>query len=637
MSESPSAMQREEKRKPSLLGKRWFQAEHAEEAAQRGNRLLSAWQTQDERRLWDLGQWAKLYGTAYLGFPGSLASRTISTRKQRGRDPNEATLNGIKSCVDTLASTITQHKPVAQFAPSDGDWTSAKVSELRNRWTAGWFFEQGMYDLLAMQFIDAAVFGNGLLYVGDKRGRAVIRRAFPGDVYIPPGATLTDNRRPREVGWVQLVDRYEAWMEWEGNEGAQRAIEQAPEVKMAVDEYVGETDDLIQINTLWRMPSDDSGESGDGRRLISTLGTETCVIDYREWTHPAAPFSNIRFNPRMWGPWNEGFAELLEGNQLQYNQLDRSICEAQEVAGRIKLFLDDTSTIVEGSITDEIGLTVRGNKPPVSLLWQCVQPEVYEERDRRKQQFYTQSGIAQMAASSEKVSPDESGIAIRERVAIYTERFAPQVQSYQDSVLTLARLGIWTVQDILADRKQASYKVYSTKGPAATALDFADLKFKAQEQYTITCLPVNDLPDTIEGRIALAQDFVVNGYYDEATARQAFQLPDTERIETLYNAQYNVARQTLDDIIEEREKSPVVDVLSDNLPLLLKLAQQHLAYARLRKVAQGPQDVLRKYILAIQAKITVAQAASAPPPVPLGAPKPPPVSGLVPNPNAPPA
>ncbi len=632
----------------------WWRLEGSD-SAQVANAAIQQWLAFDTPRQNDLVLFARLYGSGQLQFAGSIQSRNIQTgARNRIQDPNAATFNGIQSCVSTITNTVAQHKPVVQFAATDGDWMSHKIARERARFIAGWFYEQEVYKKTAIQFRDSGVWADGIVGVFNRNGRAICERVFPGDIFVDPASCITNNA-PREMGRIHLMDRHTAWAMFDGDPEAQAKIEDAPPVHMTVDQSSTDQSDLIQINEMWRLPSFEG--AGDGKHL---LATQLDVLELKEWKHPNFPFAIIQCEPRLFGFWSQGWAELLENLQLQYDDTEYFINEAIELCAGASLFVDSSSNVVVDSLDNAPGRVMRGDGKPTSLLFQIIQPEIYEKQRERKRQFYEQTGISQMVASQEKADPNESGIAIRERVGIYDERHALWTQSYQDAHLTLARLAIQTAGDILDEEKAAEakererakaagekyegadacYYVYSVNSPQSDPIDFGELRFQPDEQYVLSSMPVAQLPDTIEGRIALAQDFVQNGYYDEATARSVFLAPfDTTRVETLYNAAHDFFSKTLDAIVEKGTQPPEPQTI-DNLALGFKMALQYYAYAKVRDVAIDKIDTLSKYVVALHAKMMEAKASGMADAMaeasgqPLGNPAAAPTSQLLPTPNA---
>lgn len=614
----------------------WWPQTDPNKAALLAGAAIKRRQTMDTRRLWDLGYFATLYDYAELGFAGSLLNRSFKTRAPYA-NPLAATFNGCKVCVDTVTNTVTEHKPVAQFVATDGNWKSHKIAKMRNRAVAGWFFEQGIYEKTATEFRDSGVWGRGVLHVFERGGRPVCERVFPGDLFVPQAASI-NGEQPREMARTHLVDRHQVWRDYEGDAAAQAAIARASQVKITVDGLLDDEDDLIIINKAWRLPSYPG--AGDGKYLVAT---EEDALEFAEWKHDNFPFVFIDCSEATFGFWPPGMVQDLAQTQLQYNDLSYTINTAMQHGG-FQLFINSASNIVAEALDNEIGGYIRGDGEPKSLLWQLVQPELLEREREIRKMFFDISGVSQMVSSNEKPAPDESGIAIRERVAIYDERHAKWGQSYQNAHLTLARLFIQTTMDILEratgsdDPKEwrERFLIQSTRGTYGEPIDFAELGFKPGEQFTIQCMAAADLPDTVEGRVALAEQFVNNGWYDEATARQAFLAPyDVQRVETLFNAAYDWYSRILDEAVEHGTPCPDPSG-NDQLQLALGMALQHRMYALCRDVPLSHIDEVEKYITKVKLKLTDAnQAAQQMTAMPLANPKPAPTSGLLPNPNAP--
>ena len=627
-----------EKRSKFGLREKWYLQEDPEKATRIANARLLRYRANDQRRIYDYEHWSKLYGTGFLGGgSGSLTHRQVTTRT-RIANPYAASFNGIQSTTDSVTALVGQHKPVAQFTATDGNWTSHQIAKLRARYIAGWFYEEEAYQKGQICFRDSSVWADGICRVWAQNNRARISRAFPGNIYVNQVECI-DGGTPREMGQVRLIDRHEAHEMYEGNTAGQEAILRAPNAYVQVDGFADEDDDLILFNEMWRLPS--APDADDGRFLVAT---EDLPVEWSQYRHPNFPFAIMQCTPSMEGFWSQGLAEQLENLQLEYGDLSYSANEAIDIAGRLKLWVDDNSQVDVEAIDNEPGSMLRGTKPPVSLLWQAVQPEVWQRLDKIEQLFFLQSGANSTAAGGGAPTNDESGLALRLRLDVYSQRFAIRVLNYQQWFLTLAKLGIQCVSDILAARKEidddddGSYFVRSV-GSISEPIDFKDLAFRPGEQFTVTCVPINDLPDTIEGRTALAQEFVANGYYDEYTAREVFLFADTVRVETLFNAQYEYIQKTLDAIVEKGKDGYRSPEVTDNLALMLQKAQQHLSYAKERDVAEDRCDLLRRFILEVknmikQQKADMAPPVQAPQAQPLGVPAAAPVSKLLPVPTA---
>lgn len=607
---------------PAKLKTRWFQVDNEEQMATLIHANISQWQVMAQWRLWDLLKYARLYGTQWLGFSSLVNNRIITTRNKNA-NPLACTFNGTKSTIDTVTAKIAQHHPPVRFTPTDGDWKAHKTAAQRNRFLAGLFYANDVYAKGRMAFLDSAVWGDGLIQVYARNGKIRYERIFPGDLYINPSETVVANNLT-ELGVQKLMDRTDAYYMLDEDP----AVLDAPQVKISIDGVFSDNSDIIRLNEIWRLPSYEG--AGDGRHVIAT---ENAIITDDEWKHPNFPFARVQCMPNLYGYWSEGFCELLQNTQLQYDEISFAINEAIELGGYFKIFNQSSENIVVEELDNEIGSVLRGDAPPTSLLWELVQPEIWQRLATLKDEFYQLSGVSQMNAMSEKPAGDESGVALREANDIYTERFSIWVESFQEMYKDLAKLSIQCLTDILEDQEQKSYEVYSV-GNVADPIDFAELGFEKDEQYQITCEDVNDVSGTLEDRFATASEFVNSGWYDERTAREVFQLPDTSRIENLYNATYEYVDMITDMMIEDGTYTPP-DPL-DNLQLCLTLATQKFNYARTRHVSQGRTDLIRRFISETQ---TLVQQAMPPPmpqaaPQPLGNAPPPPTADLGVNPNA---
>ena len=91
-----SMLHSEKDRKRHPMRDRWFTVDDPKRALQEANGALSLWQSSQIQRIWDYSRYAKFYGTARLGFSGTIFTRTIHTRDDV-TNPLACTFNGIAS------------------------------------------------------------------------------------------------------------------------------------------------------------------------------------------------------------------------------------------------------------------------------------------------------------------------------------------------------------------------------------------------------------------------------------------------------------------------------------------------------------------------------------------------------------
>lgn len=621
-----------DKIKDPMSQNKWWAVDDAEEAARLITGNIEYWRVNQQRRIRDYILYARLYGTAQLGWFGGLSK--LSTMRRPVLDPLLATKNIIQSIVDTSSSKVASNKTKPLFQTSDGEWSAQKRCKERNKFIKGLFEEQKTYELARLAFRDSGVFGDGFIQVYNCNGKVTHERVYPGELYVDEGEAIISDpgHLPRELHRVKVMDRVQLVAMFPDKE---KEILEAPGA--TIDQMGGllTLANTVEVHESWRLPS--TPTSKDGRHFMSV--GEHALTDMEVWKSPRYPFARVVCLPRLFGYFSQSLVETLANQQLQYDTLSYSINEAIELAGRFKVWLPTAANLNPSHLTNEIGMAFRSDQPPQFLLTQAVQSEVYERLDAIEQGMYNQAGISQMQANATipEGMEDASGIAIREHDDIATQRFAIWGESYQEMMLEVARISVDTVQQIIEQQKEdgeeQTYVIHTIGDKMSEDLDWADLAFEEDEQYVITCYPVSELPDTPEGKLAFATNLSQLGFYDEATLRSILQFPDVDRVENLYNSAMDKLNMQLCDMIEKGEV--VHPEPSDNLNMAKNLAIQYLNYGQVRSVPEHRLDVIRQYIQEVGQMLQAAM----PPPGPATAlpPGAPPVpvqpSPLVPQPS----
>lgn len=615
---------------------RWWN-EDGDRVALSVSRCLEEWNVYDSRRENEYLRYADLYGKglSFFGLGSGRTKRSVSRAKiVSGR---AATWNGVQSGIDSATAQVGANRTRPRFLASGGDYKAHKLAASRNRWIGGLFYQRKTYDLGRQAFRDSGIWGDGIVHVFAHGMTPHHERVYPGELHVNDSeAEITGTSRT--MIRTRRMDREDAIGLFRDGQGKvdkriAEAIRKAPNVP---DEEYGaatDTSDLIELHEAWRLPSFcpdiPSNEQTDGRHVICTVNA---TLWDQPWRWNCFPFAKVQCISRPFGFWSQGFAEVLENMQLDYNTLSTSVNAALRLGGRFKLWCKTGSNIVIEHINNEIGAILRSDDPPQSLLWQLVQPEVYQRMETLKTQMREQVGTNQMQANGTKPAGLNAAVALREYNDIGTQRLAIWGQSYEEMYLQIARLSVMVQQDIMDRYPNARFelKVQKPNGTCDT-IDYRDIEFKPGEEFTVTCYPTAELPDTPEGRLELAQEYVQAGWYDQDTAREVFSNGDTARVESVYNATMELFERITDEIIEHGTQ-PDVDALDNNV-LGLRLAEKKYAYAKVREVSQEHLDVFARYILELQASIAANQPK--PPAPPPANPEPTPTSPLIPNVNQP--
>ena len=351
---------------------------------------------------------------------------------------DRVTLNVISNVCDLAVARIGKQRPAAKILPTGGNYSLRRKSQLLERFLQAQFRISDVYRTTRRMFLDACVFGTGVVKCYAEHGDIKVERVFPSEIIVDPLEGLYG--KPRMLiqrKWVSRAVLKELFVgEGRGRKQRLNAILHAqPEI---------DSEDLMNLNRdtagdqvlvieAWHLPS--GPKASDGKHVICTSAGPLLCEEYKE---DHFPFLFLNWKDRLRGFWGVGLAEELTGIQIEINRLLMRIQSAMKRLGGALVFVDARSKVQTNAITNEIGSFVKymGNEPKV-VTWQTTHPEVFQQLDRLYQRAFDIAGMSQDSASPDVQSI--SGISAQTQHEIGTERFAPQAQDYEKLHLDLSK------------------------------------------------------------------------------------------------------------------------------------------------------------------------------------------------------
>jgi len=512
------------------------------------------------------------------------------------------TMNVVQSCVDTLASRLTQNKPRPIFLTDNGDYKMRSLSKQLNQFILGEFYQTKAYQIGAKNFIDSGVIGDGCVqvYEDPTEKKVALDRCLSTELYVDQNDAMFGN--PRQLLRFKLVDRSVALESFPEKEKLVILAEKAyPDPSATAQTTIS---DQIMLVEAWHLPS--GKEAKDG---LKTIVCSSGILADDSYKRNRFPFAFMRYTPALLGFWSQSLAEQLMGTQIEINKLLMTISRSINLLGVPRIFLEDGSKVSKAHFNNEIGAIIpfRGTKPIFEVA-QCMAPEVYAQLQRLVEYAYQQSGISMLSSQGEKPAGLNSGASLREFDNIQSDRFAALQQRYDDYYVDLAHLMIEQAKEIAI--RDGKYQTIYPDKDGAREIDLPAAKM-LEDPFVIRCYDTSSLPKDPAGRKEYIVEMMQAGIYSPQEGRRLLGFADTEQVDKLETAAEERILKYLDQIVEDgkyNEPDPQMD-----LQLALKLVVQYYNLYVPAKLSEAKTQQLLDFKIQIEDLIKQAQAPQAGP------------------------
>lgn len=592
---------------------RWW-TKKGEDASQSVTSVLAQLQAAQNQRLLQYLASARLYGNLPLAVTGGAALSAVGTTFPSLRE--RPTYNAVQVAVDTVLSKARKNRPRPYFLTSGGDVSLQRKAKRLNRFTEGIFYSCRSKELCPEAFRDGVVWGTGIIHVFPRNKRVAWERVLPSELWVDE--VEAEACAPRNLHRVKRVDRLVLADAYPGHR--QAILDATPEAGL------GQTvSDLVTVRESWHLPS--GPKAKDGRHKITIDGTE--LLD-EKWERDGFPFAFCHWSRRLFGFWGIGAVEQAQSLQIQLNKLMLTIFKTLHLAGTFKIFVENSSKVVDAHLNNEVGTIVKySGTAPVVVAPPVLQAEYPQQVASVKQSIFEIFGISQMAARAEKPAGLNSGIALREYKDETSERLATPSDYYEQFHLDLARLSLECVREIAEEH--GGYEVQVPGRKSVEVVEWQDVALEDTE-YVIQCFPVSSLPTDPAGRLQTVQELMQAGLLSPEEGNRLLNFPDLEAVESLKVALEDNVLRLLDAIVDDGEYDPP-DVWMDLalcekkvLEYLNRGACQNLEPERMEMLLRW-KDQVQQLVQGLQPPAPPGDPAAAPMADPAAAP----VSDLIPN------
>lgn len=470
-------------------------------------------------------------------------------------------LNVIENMCSSAQAEVCQNKPKVTFATDAGDWNKQQEAEKLTKWLEGQFHETGFYEDAPKVFLDACIFGTGILkiYEDELNEKIAIERVFPWELFIDQAEGLYG--RPRTIYQTKYVDKYVLMQTYPK---LAKQIEKARDLPMGKgrDPFLWDTTAaLVQVIEGWRLPSGKGTK--DGRHVIAV---DDVVLLDEPWDRDDLPFAFMRWLTRPFGFWGKGLCEQLAGIQKEINRLLIKIQRAFARLGITRIYVERGAKVNPSHLRANDGDIVEytGSKP-VTEAPPTVSPEIFSHLWQLESKAYQITGISQMTAQGQAPPPGvDSGRAIRTLLANHSKRLSQVADMYIQLAMSTGDKMISLATDI-ANRevddgeengnkktKKRGYKVAWSDDSGTEVIDFAEVDL-ARDEYVMRPFPTSALPSNPGEKMQVVQEWFNTGMIDGDKAMMLMDFPDTKQFANMNPAiaMYRSVMQRLTDILKK--------------------------------------------------------------------------------------
>lgn len=505
---------------------------------------------------------------------------------------HRVTLNVVANVCDFVTSRIGKQRPMPKPLTTAGNYSLRRKAKQLDRFFQAQFQISRVYEATRRMFLDACVFGTGVLKVYARDKQIQVERIFPSEILVDPHEAVYGE--PRQMLQIKWVSRDVLLEMFAGDDKKKRRIilDAGNDLK---EELVNDpwreagVNDQVLVLEAWHLPS--GPDAKDGKHAIIVDSGPLLVED---WKYDYFPFVFFRWKDRLRGFWGQGLAEELNGIQIEINRMLMKIQTAFHLLSLPRIFIDAGSKIQKAHINNEIGAFVPfvGN-PPIVSTPQTFHPEFFQHLERLYQKAFEIAGISQDAAAP-NFSPEESGIARQYRHDMESERFSIVSQNFEQAILDLSVQFIDRAEDI-AKTNGGRFATPSKRDKFSIEhIEWNEISMK-EDEYILQVLPVSSLPTLPSARVDRVVMMTNAGLIDLAEAKRLIDFPDLDEHMALDRAASDAIDRIIEGILDDGRFEPPEPYM--DLQLALKKFQ--LAYNRAKNdgVPEDRLEFLRRFMV----------------------------------------
>jgi hypothetical protein len=501
----------------------------------------------------------------------------------RGAERERVSLNVIKSATDAVVAKIGKQRPHPRPLTRGGSPDLQRRAKLLDRFIAAQFDISDVYQEMTRAFLDACVFGTGVLLTYATEDELCVERVYPSELFVDRHDGMY--KKPRSIIRKRWVAR-------------DALIEDYPEAEDVIRDAHSDDQSYSDEDDLWYDPEADqvlvleawrTGPKGKGGRHV--ICVDSGVLVDETWDYSFLPFEIIRWSDDLEGFWGRGVAEELNGIQREINKILQKIQAAFHLLAVPRVFVDAASKFHKAHFNNRIGAIVPYvGKPPVVTTPSTIHPEMFAHLDRLYNRAYEIVGVSQLSATQKNpLGADASGIALQTWHDMESERFSLQAEAFSKASVGIAKKFISYAREIGGDFAAPSERDRNT----VDWVSWKDVDMD-EDAYILRVFPTSSLPQDPAGRLAAVTQMLNAQLLSLEEGKALLNFPDLDAHHALDRAASELIDSMIEDMLDEGEyhrPEPFMD-----LQLALKKSQFWYQKAKRMGVTEDRLVLLRRFM-----------------------------------------
>lgn len=608
-------VKREMRSSPTVEGKWWNVPEDRLPETVMASVTAIINNSKNKKDLW------RLFLSMYENKPlNSLDPLSLSRASLSGK---RLSLNVVKSCVDTICAKLSKNRPKPQILTVEGDFELQEKAEKLNRFLEGVLLNINAYETGQLIFRDACVLGTGIAQIYHDGENINMERVFINELVVDEAeAAFGDPRSIHRVKYIDPEVLAETFPDSADAILAASTVSYKPDLGDAKLEKV-------KVVESWRLPN---GPKAKGVHAVTVPGATLLKEDYED---DFFPFVFLRWSEPNVGFYGIGLAEELREIQREINAILINLSKAHHFASGLRVFLERGSNVQKQHITDQVGSIIEfTGQPPVFNPIPAAAPETYAHLRWLIEQAYSITGVAQSMATGKREEGITSGVAIREREDIQSERFVLIGQRYENFFLAVAQRIIAMARKLYADGVDVKAKS-STKRQFIESIKWSEVDMD-DDTFTLQVFPASWLPSTPAAKLQFVSELAQANLIPRDQILQLLDWPDTQEYTANELATYHDAKSTVIRIIKDNAYV-APDPLGDLELQAVVARQQYLRAKTMKHIPSSTLNYLQLFIDECMAMLSPPEPTTmGEPSIPSATPEPPPMSSAPAAPVSPP-
>ena len=497
--------------------------------------------------------------------------------------------NVIQSAVDTAASIISKSRPRIAVNTDNGDWSTQRRARWVERYLEQLFKSTGFYQQAQAAFKDACIFGTGVLKIVPIPGqrRIKVERVLIDEIIVDERECR--GRPPRHMHQRRIVDREELLAQYPDFETEicdAAGQDGLGEVGFWADYRPLELDQVVVIES-WRLPH--VGKDGKLTGGRHTLCVANATLLDEEWEHDDFPFLFYRWADRRTGFYGRGIAEELAGRQRHINRMNWQFDRRLQQISVPRHFVHQADAAMAVKLVNTAGAVIPYRKEkPVTWTPQAVTGDEWARLREVVAGGLAQVGISALSARSAKPAGVESAVAMRELTDTESERFAVNVQNWEQLHIDGAGWFIGWAKVMDDSAPEVAWKAKSL----TKMIKWKDVALD-DEPYALILDAAGAIARTPAGRMQRVIELAQSGLIGSDEARRLLEYPDIERAMSMANAAMETAEHEIERVLDGEDCVPEAYM---NVALTAGRFQMAYLQARNDGAPENILEAMRDYI-----------------------------------------